>query len=174
MKELKNLDIIDSFNVNDDYKSILQRYYTPMYCTKIDEKDVDHQCVLFHSNRICLITIAPSHPIVAEKKQVVEIDFVAGNVDRLKNKVSGKGKRGGQKLEEKSILCRVKCEDGFSYDIYSCVPGKLIEINKNLITNPNLLVTHYNTYGYVGIVLIDLKKLDSVKERLVPCIDCNK
>lgn len=165
---LNDLDITNSIDLNGEYKTVLQRYYKPMFLTKIGEKVIDHQCVLFHSNRICLVTIAPSHPIIVEKKSIIKIDFVTEeNVDRLKNKVSGKGKRGGQKLEETSILCKVECDDASTYTIYSCVKGKLIEINKNLIENPNLLATKYNTYGHIAIILTDLSVINSLKNSML-------
>lgn len=167
MEVEKHLDIIESFDINNDYKTVLQRYYTSMYCTNIQDNNIEHQCILFHSNRICLVTIAPSHPIIKENKTIEKIDFTTENVDRLKNKVSGKGKRGGQKLEPQSVLCRVECSDNTSYDILSCVKGKLIEINKNLTENPQLLVSKYNTYGHVAIVLADLSKISDTKEKLL-------
>lgn len=171
----ENLDIINSFDINSEYKTVLQRYYTPMYCLTIEDKQIEPQCILFHSNRICLVTIAPSHPIIKDKKTIKTIDFVtAGNVNRLENIVSGKSKRGGQKLTEKSVLCRVECDDGCRYDIFSCIKGKLIEINKNLLENPNLLVTDYNTLGHVAIVLADLSKISNTKENLLTEDDYDK
>lgn len=35
--------------------------------------------------------------------------------DRTENKVSGKGKKGGQQLECNSLLCEVECSSGNKY-----------------------------------------------------------
>lgn len=160
----QDLDIMKSFNVDSEYKTVLQRYYTPMYCTNINDKKIEPHCVLFHSNRICLITVAPTHPIVKENKTIKKIDFSSGNIDRLQNQARGKSKRGGQKLEPQSLLCRVDCEDGTSYEIYSCIKGLLVEINKNITENPQLLVTRFNTDGHIAIVLADLSKISEAKQ----------
>ena len=58
--------------------------------TKIGES------VLFHGMlicRICITTLAPSHPVLAEKKKVTEVDYNVGGANRLENKASGKSKR---------------------------------------------------------------------------------
>lgn len=44
--------------------------------------------------RICIVTVASSHPLLAENKTVVKVDFQVGEeTNRLDNKVSGKGKK---------------------------------------------------------------------------------
>jgi UPF0436 protein C9orf6 homolog len=146
--------------------SVTDRYFEPrFFIPKVDQIQnhlTGHQCVLLHSNRfdyhlfivtylillllyICLnrigvICLAPSHPILAQNKLVIEIDFkIDERIDRSNNKVSGKFKKGAQKLDPESILCNISCEDGSSYTLMACMKGKLVEINDNLILNPNLL-----------------------------------
>lgn len=44
--------------------------------------------------RICVVIVAPEHPILSEKKTVTKVDFkVDERTDRLQNKVTGKGKK---------------------------------------------------------------------------------
>lgn len=113
-----------------------------------------NQCILVHSNRLCLITIAPTHPILSEGLKIESINFESGSKqNRLNNKVSGKFKRGGQKLKQKSVLCVIKTVDGREHVIYSCVTGTLVEINKRLLENPNLLRDKPWSEGYIGIIL---------------------
>ena len=59
--------------------------------------------------------------------------------NRLDNRVAGKFKRGGQRMEPNSVLCVVNCSDGSRHAILSSAHVKLIEINEQLITQPNLL-----------------------------------
>lgn len=128
--------------------SVTERYFTPKM---IDEY---HQCVLKHSNRLSIITIAPSHPILAKNLTVMSVHFDStGNENRLCNKVSGKFKKGGQRLKKESVLCTVKCSDECEYTLYSCIPGTLVEVNQRLIENPSLLTEKPWSDGYIGIIL---------------------
>ncbi|XP_077514937.1 protein Abitram isoform X2 [Amblyomma americanum] len=116
------------------------------------------QCALFHSNRIVLITLAPSHPILKENKAVTKVDYqVNEKLNRLNNQVSGKWKKGGQKLQKESALCIVTCSDGQTYTIVSTVPGSLIEVNEHLTTSPERLTEKTWSSGYIAIVLPPLK-----------------
>ena len=52
--------------------------------------------VFILSLRICLISLAPSHPLIAQNKLISKLNFqVDEHTNRLENKVSGKGKRVG-------------------------------------------------------------------------------
>eukprot|EP00058_Branchiostoma_floridae_P013972 XP_002599460.1 hypothetical protein BRAFLDRAFT_81039 [Branchiostoma floridae] len=45
-------------------------------------------------SRVCIVTLAASHPLMADGKTVARVDFqVTEKVNRLDNKVIGKGKR---------------------------------------------------------------------------------
>ena len=57
----------------------------------------DHVKILLHSNGICVLTLAPSHPILTDRLTPTTVDFqVSKRVNRLQNSVKGKGKKGGQ------------------------------------------------------------------------------
>lgn len=162
-----NIPIEESFDIEDSLKSITQRYYTPYYFIQENNRQED-QCVLFHSNRIALITLAPTHPILKENKLIKKIDFqINDNCNRAKNKVSGKGKRGAQPLQKNSILCHIICEDGSNYSPRSCINGKLVEVNDQLIENPNLLTTSPQEEGFIALVLPNLHKVDEIKNELI-------
>lgn len=78
--------------------------------------NVLHKSSLFC--RICVITIAPSHPLL-KCKQLTCVNFqVSNKVNRLDNKVSGKGKKGAQHLLPESIICEVTCSSGDKYSLY--------------------------------------------------------
>ncbi|GFV37302.1 protein Abitram [Trichonephila clavipes] len=94
--------------------------------------------------------IPPTHPILKENLDVISINFdPVGKVNRLSNKVSGKFKKGGQKLSEKSVLCTVKCSNDCEYTIYSCISGSLVEVNERLVENPKLLKENPWSEGYI-------------------------
>ncbi|XP_044730044.1 protein Abitram [Chrysoperla carnea] len=163
-----NTSIENSIELLNEYPSVVERYFTLRYCTKVGEQDIEHHCVMFHSNRICLISLADEHPIIKHQKSIKSIDCqVSTKVNRLDNKVSGKGKKGGQHLEPNSILCKIECEDGSVYNIYSCIKGKLVEINDNLSTDSSLLLTKPKSDGFIAIVLPQLSSIDKYKDEML-------
>ena len=146
------------------FDSVERRYYTRYY--KVQENTED-QVVLLHSNRICLVSLSPKHPLIQSNKKVASLEFQVGNpkkpIDRLSNKVTGKGKKGGQSVDEKAILCVVNCEDGSKYLLRSCVRGTLIEINPLIVETPSLLLEKPFSEGYLAVIL---PKLPEGLERL--------
>lgn len=134
-------------------KTVVDRYFTRLYKTDIKGKPFEDQCVLQHSNKICVITVAPSHPLL-QCKELSNVNFqVSKNVNRLDNKVSGKGKKGAQQLLPESVICEVTSSSGNIYSLYSCVKGKLVEVNEELVCNSNLLLEKPETEGYLAVVL---------------------
>lgn len=123
------------------YPSVSERYYKHKHypSSESNEKSNQDLLVLAHSNRIAIVTIAPTHDILRLKKNVTKIDFGADKINRLENKVKGKWKKGGQKVQNQSVLCSIECDDGSIYKISACITGKIIEINRQLIEEPGLL-----------------------------------
>ncbi|XP_053422376.1 protein Abitram isoform X3 [Nycticebus coucang] len=83
-------------------------------------KPYEDHCILQHSNRICVITLAGSHPVLQSGKTIKSISYqISNNCSRLQNKVSGKFKRGAQFLTELAPLCKIYCSDGEEYTVSS-------------------------------------------------------
>lgn len=147
-----------SVPLKESYPSVVDRYFTKKYPPH------SNVCLLFHSNKICLVTMAKNHEIFNRDTPVKAINFqISEKVDRSNNKVSGKGKRGGQHIGEKSVLCKVELEDGTVFPIEAGIKGKLVEINENLLTHPNLIVQRPETEGYIAVIL---QKLGVNNEKL--------
>jgi glycine cleavage system H lipoate-binding protein len=56
--------------------------------------------------------------------------------------VQRKRKRNGKKptfVHPQSCLAEITCSDNTSYFVYSCISGKLVELNDTLLTNPHLV-----------------------------------
>lgn len=149
------------------YPSFTERYFEPKYLIDPLGRIGEDHCVLVHSNRICILTLAPTHPILASKKGISNINFKIANKNRLENTVQGKRKRGAQGLDPMSVLCIIECEDGRSYSLRSCVYGKLIEINENLVANPQLLLEKPKSDGYVAIILPNIRVSEKNKAELL-------
>ncbi|XP_062371395.1 protein Abitram isoform X1 [Cinclus cinclus] len=125
-------------------------------------------CVLQHSNRICVITLAEAHPLLQSGKTIKNINYqISANCSRLQNKVSGKSKRGAQFLTELAPLCRISSSDGEEYTIYSCIRGRLIEVNENILSNPALLQEKPSTEGYIAVVLPKFEESKSITQGLL-------
>merc|ERR1712130_138964 len=67
-----------------DYLTVTQRYYTPLYHMDSDRERREDLMVLCHSNKICLISLAPSHPVI---RHSLAIDKVNLETERKKYKV---------------------------------------------------------------------------------------
>ncbi|XP_010212622.1 PREDICTED: protein Simiate [Tinamus guttatus] len=125
-------------------------------------------CVLQHSNRICVITLAEAHPLLQNGKAIKSINYqISANCSRLQNKVSGKSKRGAQFLTEFAPLCRISSSDGEEYTIYSCIRGRLIEVNENILNNPAILQEKPSTEGYIAVVLPKFEESKSITQGLL-------
>ena len=149
------------------FPSYTDRYFSKKFKTNVRGAGGEDQCVLVHSNKLFVICVAPSHPLIAEKKEITSVSFkVSENVDHLENKAGGKFKKNATSVTEWSPLCRVFCSDGSEYTLCSCVRGRLIEVNENLLVNPRLLSGDPLFTGYIGIVMTELKTFKNQVEAL--------
>lgn len=169
MRDTPILDSLTAQQLEKPFTPVSDRYYEHKYCLNINLqlKNI-HQRISFHSNRICLISLAEHHPIIKNRKRITKIDCnVDEKTDRLKNAASGKGKRGAQRLVPESVLCNLVCDDGEVFPVYSCIKGKLVEINENLIENPNLVVEKPVSDGFVALLLPVLKEYEQLRESML-------
>ncbi|XP_010018849.1 PREDICTED: protein Simiate, partial [Nestor notabilis] len=119
-------------------------------------------------SRICVITLAEAHPLLQSGKTIKSINYqISANCSRLQNKVSGKSKRGAQFLTELAPLCRISSTDGEEYTIYSCIRGRLIEVNENILSNPTILQEKPSTEGYIAVVLPKFEESKSITQGLL-------
>ncbi|XP_015600639.1 protein Simiate [Cephus cinctus] len=144
--------------------SVTDRYFTPFYCVDV-QRPRDDICIRVHSNRICMISLAPTHTVLEENKKIKSISFkVSDKLDRASNKVSGKGKHGAQPLQPSSNICSISCYNGEAYMIKCCITGKLVEVNELLLEHPEALLEPPHKGGYLAIALPNLKLLEAMKE----------
>lgn len=148
--------------------SVIDRYFTRWYRTDLKGKPCEDHCILQHSNRICVITLAESHPIFQNGRKIKNINYqISDGCSRLKNKVSGKSKRGGQFLTEFAPLCRITCTDEQEFTIFSCIRGRLLEVNEVILNKPDLLMEKPSTEGYIAVILPKFEESKSVTEGLL-------
>lgn len=141
----------------DKYPTVVERFFQKHYYCKNESIDEMHT-VLHHSNRVCLIGLADTH--VAVRKGIQSITFDVGNVDRSKNHVKGKNKKGAMNMTATSCVAIVKCIDGSEYKIVSAVQGKLVEVNERLLAQPNDIGK--DGAGYVAIILPKIERFNDI------------
>jgi len=163
--------IEESIDRTKPFESVTDRYYTRFYHVDPDRSRRHDFCVLLHSNKICLLSLAPSHPVLAKDMVIHNIDYdISKTVNRQSNKASGKSKKGAQLLGGKSILCRIQTKSGddiLDWPVEACVKGKLICMNKALEKEPDLLVTRPWAEGHLAVVLLALREVEEAKKDLI-------
>ncbi|XP_075865020.1 protein Abitram isoform X1 [Microcebus murinus] len=141
--------------------SLVDRYFTRWYKADVKGKPCEDHCILQHSNRICVITLAGSHPVLQSGKTIKSISYqISTNCSRLQNK-------GAQFLTELAPLCKIYCSDGEEYTISSCVRGRLMEVNENILHKPSILQEKPSTEGYIAVVLPKFEESKSITEGLL-------
>lgn len=160
-------DMLENICMKNGLDSVTDRYFTPYYRMNIRKLN-DDICIRIHSNRICMISLAPSHPLFDKNCIIDNISFkVTEKIDRSDNKISGKGKRGAQALQENSNLCIITCNNGDIWHIKCGINGKLIEVNEALLSDPNLLKKPPHEGGYLAIILPNIKMYEDMKKLLL-------
>ncbi|XP_053874518.1 protein Abitram isoform X2 [Malaclemys terrapin pileata] len=75
--------------------------------------------------------------------------------------------QGAQFLTELAPLCRISCSDGEEYTIYSCIRGRLMEVNENILDNPTILQEKPSTEGYIAVVLPKFEESKTITQGLL-------
>lgn len=143
----------------NNYPTPSERYYDIRIINGQDRRsffgEVGDQCLMFHSNKICLITLAPSHPILAENKTILRVEHTFEGyekIDRLSSQPIGKSKKGCQKLQKNSPICSLICTDGSKYIVTACIGSKLIEVNQEICNSPELIKEKPLSDGFIAII----------------------
>lgn len=125
-------------DMNTRHRSMEQRYFVRRYKFDARQHTQEDLCILEHTNRICVLTLADSHPVVSQCKKISKIDFL---ID-VKSTVN-----------ESTELCHIACHDGSVYTVHASVRGKLVELNERLTSNTQLAVDQPNTEGFLAMLL---------------------
>uniref|UniRef100_A0A0A9XGJ2 Protein Abitram n=1 Tax=Lygus hesperus TaxID=30085 RepID=A0A0A9XGJ2_LYGHE len=159
-------DIVNSYSSTDPYSNFVQRYFTVRYAVNVRHQNDDY-CVLIHSNRVCVVTLAPSHELLKNETSIDSVDFqVSENRNTLNTKISGKRKHHAQRVQPNTSLAIVNCQSK-TYKLVPGIHGKLLEVNKDLLSNPSLLLEHPDEKGFLAIILPDPSSVEESKKKLM-------
>ncbi|KAM3961173.1 LOW QUALITY PROTEIN: protein Abitram [Aphomia sociella] len=158
--------ILDSIPDLASYKSFTDRYFSKRYILNVDGIKNNDIMLMFHSNRITLLCLAPSHFFFKKNDSDYKINFLIGKIDRLSNSVKGR-KKGGQLLVPNSVICKVDYNDGESFDVPCCMKGTLIEVNEELVKHPELLKEMPDSSGFIAIILSSIAVSEATKSELL-------
>ncbi|XP_055329630.1 protein Abitram-like [Paramacrobiotus metropolitanus] len=150
-----------------DMPKYILNNYTRLY--QMDQRPdcSEDLCVLVHTNKLCVIVLAPSHPVVALKKECLSVSFTdCDGSDRTQSHGQGARKKGAQFIEHGSVICRVECADRSSYVVSSGIRGKLLEVNTNLSARPSLLSSKPFSTGYLAIIMPNAMEMDIIRASL--------
>ncbi|XP_014248454.1 protein Simiate [Cimex lectularius] len=154
-----------SYDCTEAYASPEERYFTERYALDVRFPGDDYR-IFIHSNRICIVTLAPSHEMLMKEQQVAKVDFqVTDKRNTLESKVSGKRKHGAQRLLPTTPLFIAECGHS-SYKPCTGITGKLLEVNKALKENPQLLISDPCRKGFLAILLPDPTLVETYKKEL--------
>ncbi|CEG45047.1 protein fam206a-like [Plasmopara halstedii] len=142
--------------------TMIERYYTEMFSCDTMSKPMEDQYVHMHSNRLCVVGVAESHPIMQE--ELLSVEF-AQNV--LESRVSGKKKKGGRFMQPNTMICNLKSKSGREYSLYSCIRGSLIEVNERLLKDPQLIQRKHQSDGYLVIIQPKKVEIAEIQESLL-------
>lgn len=159
-------NILDSIPDLTNLKSFTDRYFSKRYVVDVDGVQNNDIMIMFHSNRIALLTLAPSHSFF-KKNEEYKINFSVGKFNRLSNSVKGKSKKGGQMLTPKSAICKVEYADGSSFDVPCCMKGTLVEVNEELVKKPELLKNFPDAEGYIAVILSSIAISEATKNEML-------
>ena len=139
-------------NRNPKNSSYVERTFWQLYCP--DNLNSNDRYVFLHPNDIAIVGLAETHPIFeSDQVEVKFFNHALQNKEISNVDTSGKSKKGGIKCSVGDLVCIVTDLRAPSkeYKILTPIAGLLIEINERLIKQPELLLSHPHTLGYLGI-----------------------
>ena len=138
--------------------SVIDRYYTRRYAVDCGGERGTDFYVHEHTNHMTIVGLAPSHPIIRggfvvrglKYAPAQDLPLALGGLRKVR--VSGKRKRGAPNVDPPTIIATALTEGGGSWPLYACQSAQVIEVNKRLDGEPDLLRTAAATLGWLAVL----------------------
>ena len=157
-------------------RTLVERYYTQLFAVDAGGERGQDMYIHLHSNRVIVLGVAPSHPLLRSDSPIVRIAWGSGTISKgmhvresLDNlKVTGKGKNGSILMEPRSVVATVTTANGAVWSLVAGVRAGIMEINGQLASNPDLLRSKSHTEGFLAILAVKPQRIDELKRALLP------
>jgi len=162
-----------------NYSNIIERYYTKIYIQVASQSNPtsahttpptgkSEQYYFLHSNGVTLCGLSKNHFLFNENVKIKKIE----DLNKV-FKVSGKKKHGARVLNEVDYCLDIyyteKENEVEKEKVFKFSPNlksaKLMEINQNIIENPEILIQSPEKFGYCCLVYLDNIQAESLKKK---------
>ncbi|CAB4420799.1 unnamed protein product [Rhizophagus irregularis] len=140
----------------------LEQYYTKNFLIDSSENTTEDFYIYQAPNKLCVIGLAPTHPLLLQSQKVKSIKFD----EKVSQSIS---KKRQIPLSAKSEICVITTEEGKNYSIKAGVVGWVIDFNIKL--DVDMLQKKPFTDGYIAIIK---PKQDDPRKALNLCINEEK
>ncbi|KCV70877.1 hypothetical protein H696_01825 [Fonticula alba] len=148
-----------------EYQPFLARYGKSYYIDDRFKTDQSHGAVFHHVNGLLILGLAPGHSVLRTGQTVTKVSFPANicqSIDKRACKGRPRGPPRGQKIHARSTLATFEARPAASAEGAPTEPitssinlglsgAQLIELNRNLATNPSLVSTAPESEGFLAI-----------------------
>ena len=150
-------DLVESIGIKATYyNDFVERYFTKYYFNKGKENE---QYIFVHSNGIILSGIGKNNLITKVKiNEIIDLKKLG--------KITGRKKHGAHFLSENEYVIKINFDNTKSYNFCPMIKGKLLEINQNIIEQPNILCENPESFGFICIIFVEGKFIAQLKEKL--------
>ncbi|RIA81005.1 hypothetical protein C1645_785294 [Glomus cerebriforme] len=147
-----------------DPLAYLEQYYTKYFLIDSNENTSEDFYIYQAPNKLCVIGLAPTHPLLQQSQKVKSIKFD----EKISQSIN---KKKQNPLSVKSEICVITTEEGRNYSIKAGIVGWVINFNMRLDKDDDLLQKKPFTNGYLAIIK---PKQDVPSKALNHCIDEEK
>ncbi|KRX08952.1 Single hybrid motif [Pseudocohnilembus persalinus] len=161
-KETENQNdeqFIDAFHLSrsDNFISRYFQKFYKKYSNQEKQQNLD-QYIYQHKNELCIVGLSPYHEIRKNKLKIKSISFDCIYQGDLNDFVSGRLKKKSIQTGSHINIAVITCENGQIFKVKGIINGQIMELNTNLIENPQWIIDHGDDKGYIAIIEINKKK----------------
>ncbi|KRZ18394.1 Uncharacterized protein T11_3682, partial [Trichinella zimbabwensis] len=146
-----SIDNILFYNYRGQLCNAVTRSIKKCYVCDVMDKEDEDICILQHPNGICIVCLAPTHPLLRYKAEICSIEFRAEKQQAVEGKPLTKREK-QIRVDPKTVLCRINFSDDKQFVIRACVFGKLINTNSLLLERKQLLLDEPEWRGHIAVI----------------------